>query len=272
IQTWGHFISTTNEQLSEQLNLWSSITDIPLDVSFTGFDELATSLEEADETQTPDIIMMLHARPHQFADNLMDVSDIAEAVGRANGGWYNIAREACEVDGVWRAMPWFFAPQAMVYRSDLYAEAGYDAFPSTMEELLEAGTILKTMGYPLGFSVGPADGDGNNFCLTVLWSFGGNIVNPDNEIVLDSPETRLALEFVQQLYQDAMLPEVVSWDDGANNTAFLAGEISTTNNASSILWAAQQNDVAFASTINHASYPEDLLGQFNMGKSIVLAF
>ncbi len=267
LQTWGSFITTNNALLEGALATWASTNDASVSVNFTGFDALADTLSTAAATGAgPDAIMMLHARPHQFAEALVDVSDIANAIGEANGGWFPVAEEACVVDGVWRAVPFFVAAHAMVYREDLFAEAGFDAFPETYDDLLVAGTALKEMGMPLGFSLGRADGDGNNFVFSVLWSFGGAVTDEEDNIVLDSPETRMALEYIQQLYNDAMDPNVASWDDGANNRAFLAGEVSCTNNASSILWAGRNDAVEFADSINHALYPAGPAGRNQFGQ------
>jgi len=262
LQTWGHFISSFNDSLTSLSNSWATGAGTGIDINFTGFDGLADTLATAAATGAgPDLIMMLHARPHQYAEALADVSDVVEEVGEVNGGWYDIAKEACMVDGVWRAMPWFLAAHAMIYREDQFAEVGYDAFPDTWEGLLEAGTKLKAMGAPLGFSTGRADGDANNFCFSVLWSFGGGVTDADNVIILDSPETRAALEFTQQLYNDAMTESTTSWDDGANNRAFLAGEVSCTNNASSVLWAGRRDQIDFMATTNHAQYPAGPAGR-----------
>ncbi|MEO1441084.1 MAG: extracellular solute-binding protein [Chloroflexota bacterium] len=197
---------------------------------------------------------------------MVDVSDIVNEIGDANSGWFGVAEEACMVDGVWRSVPFFVAAHAMVYREDLFAEVGFDAFPETYDDLLVAGTALKEMGMPLGFSLGRADGDGNNFVFSVLWSFGGAVTDADDNIVLDSPETRMALEYVQQLYNDAMDPNVATWDDGANNRAYLAGEVSCTNNASSILWAGRRDGVEFIEGTNHALYPAGPAGRQQFGQ------
>lgn len=263
MQTWGHFIATQNSLLESIVGDWAANNGASVEINFGGFDQLADTLATGAATGAgPDVIMMLYARPHQFAEALVDVSDVCEELGEANGGWYDVAVETCQVDGVWRAMPWYFAAHAMVYREDLFAEAGVDTFPDTWEGLLEAGTAIKSAGLPpLGFSVGRADGDGNNFCFGVLWSFGASVTDEEGAISLDSPETRMALEYVQQLYNDAMDPSVITWDDGANNQAFLAGEVSCTNNASSILWAGRNNQVEFVDTTNHAPYPAGPAGR-----------
>lgn len=264
--TWGHFISSQNSLLQSLSNSWATEAGVSVEINFGGFPQLADTLATAAATGAgPDIMMMLYARPHQFAEALVDVSDICEEIGEANGGWYDVARQTCVVDGVWRAMPWYFAAHGMVYRQDLFAEAGVEEFPDTWEGLLEAGAAIKSAGLPpLGFSVGRADGDGNNFCFGVLWSFGASVTDEEGAISLDTPETRQALEFVQQFYNDAMDPNVITWDDGANNQAYLAGEVSCTNNASSILWAGRRNGIDFMETTSHAPYPSGPAGRLNL--------
>jgi multiple sugar transport system substrate-binding protein len=261
--TWGHFITTQNSLLESLTKGWSEESGTDIAFTYGGFDTLADTLATAAATGGgPDMTMMLHAHPHQFAETLVDVSDVCEELGEANGGWYDIGPESCMVDGVWRAMPWYFAAHAMVYREDILAEAGYEEFPDTWEGVLEAGTKIKGMELPpFGFSTGRAGGDGNNFVFSVLWSFGAGVTDPDGNITLDSAETRQAIEFVEQLYHDAMDPSTTTWDDGSNNQAFLAGNVSCTNNASSVLWAGRRNNIEFIDTVNHAGYPSGPAGR-----------
>lgn len=250
------FITTNNDLQTSLFNDWAGRNGVSLDLSLTQFGQLSDTLATAAATgDGPNVMHLVHIRPHQFAEVLVDVSDIAEEIGEANGGWYDVARDICVVDGVWRAVPHFLSAHAMIYRQDLFSEAGFDTFPETWEGLLEAGTELKNMGAPLGFSLGRAAGDGNNFIYSLLWSFGGSVTDEEGVPNLDTPETRQAIEFVAQLYNDALDPGVLTWDDGANNRAFLAGEVSCTNNASSILWAGRNQGVEFVDAMNHAPYP-----------------
>lgn len=262
VQTWGHFITALNPLLESLTTDWAARNDASIEWNYAGFDAMLQTISTAAATGAgPDVIMFQYDNAHQFAEALVDVSDVCEAIGEQNGGWYDVAREACVVDGVWRGMPWYFAAHAMVYREDLLAEVGYDSFPETYDDLLVVGKTLKDAGYPMGFALGRALGDGNNICYGVLWSFGGVVLDADGVIALDSPETRMALEYMRDLYNDAMDETAVEWDDGTNNRAFLAGDVSCTNNASSIYWAGTSQgitfgeDVNFADVVNHAPYP-----------------
>lgn len=43
--------------------------------------------------------------PFLYDEKYLDVSDIADAVGKQQGGWYESAKEACVVNGKWKAVP-----------------------------------------------------------------------------------------------------------------------------------------------------------------------
>ncbi len=58
---------------------------------------------------------------------------------------------------------------------------------------------------------------------------GGNLVDANEKIVINSPETAKALEYVKNLYE-TFVPGTVSWNDSSNNKAFLAGDLYLTNN------------------------------------------
>lgn len=261
VQTWGHFISSLNPLLESLTADWGTKNGVSIEWNYAGFDAMLQTISTAAATGAgPDMVMFQYDNAHQFAEALVDVSDVCEAIGEANGGWYQVARDACQVDGVWRGMPWYFAAHAMVYREDLLAEVGYDSFPETYDDLLVVGKALKDAGHPMGFALGRALGDGNNICYAVLWSFGGKVLDADGNIALDSAETRTALEYMRDLYNDAMVETAVEWDDGTNNAAFIAGDVSVTNNASSIYWkgvneAVTFGDARFADVTNHAPYP-----------------
>lgn len=256
VQLRSSFIPTNNELMTSLLNAWAGKNGAKLDLSLLNHQQMADTLATAAASGAgPDVLETVDIKPHQYAEALADVSDICEKIGEENGGWYDVARDICYVDGVWRAMPHFLAAHAMVYRKDLFKEAGYETFPATWDDLLKAGTKLKAMGKPIGFSLGHAGGDGNNFVYSLLWSFGASVTDDKGVVSLDSAATKTATEFVQQLFNDAMPESVLSWDDGANNRALLAGEVACTNNASSILWTGLRDKVEFIAEVSHASYP-----------------
>ena len=88
-------------------------------------------------------------------------------------------------------------------------------------------------------ALGNATGDGL-WCNWLIWAFGGKLVDQNNKVVIDSPETMKALEYGKELYA-TFIPGTLSWLDPNNNKAFLDGQISLTNNGISIYYAAKNS-------------------------------
>jgi multiple sugar transport system substrate-binding protein len=115
---------------------------------------------------------------------------------------------------------------------------------------------MKANNTPGGMALGHASGDGNGWTYWCLWAHGGNVVDKDDKVIINSPETAKALEYAKQL-TDNMITGVASWNDASNNKAFLAGELYWTNNGISIYVAAQKDPTknAIAQDMDHAFWP-----------------
>ena len=203
--------------------------------------------------------------PFLFAEKLMDVSDIAEEAGKAQGSWYDAAREACVVDGKWKAIPYGNVGQLMVWRTDWFAEVGVKTFPESWEELYEVGKKLKAKDHPFGFELGHGFGDNHGWIYPLMWSYGAHEIEADGKtITIDSDETAKALAFAKKFFTDCMFDDVLSWTDVSNNKAWMAEQISCTNNAESILWFAKRNFPDIAAVTEQAQNPTGPKGRFHL--------
>ena len=72
--------------------------------------------------------------PFLYDEKYIDVSDIADEVGKQQGGWYKSAKEACVVNGKWKAVPFGCVGQLMNWRMDSFKEVGFDKFPDSWDE------------------------------------------------------------------------------------------------------------------------------------------
>jgi multiple sugar transport system substrate-binding protein len=127
----------------------------------------------------------------------------------------------------------------MVYRESMLKAAGFDSFPKTTDDFLKMAKAVAAKGTPGGMALGNATGDGL-WCNWLIWAFGGKLVDQNNKVVIDSPETLKALEYGKELYA-TFIPGTLSWLDPNNNKAFLDGQISYTNNGISIYYAAKNS-------------------------------
>src|SRR5947207_792650 len=122
-----------------------------VDVKFDGISVGGTQakITAAVETNAGDDIATMSLNwPQLYDEKLVDLTDIADDLGKKMGGWYDNVKDAVVVNGKWKAIPIGNIGQLMVYRTDWFKEAGYDQFPETWDELLEAGIKLKSRGHP----------------------------------------------------------------------------------------------------------------------------
>jgi multiple sugar transport system substrate-binding protein len=93
-----------------------------------------------------------------------------------------------------------------------------------------------------------------------LWAHGGNLVDKGDKVVINSPETVKALEYVKALYEN-FIPGTASWNDSSNNKIFVSGDLHCTNNGISIYVAAQKDNKPVAEDMNHAAMPIGPVGK-----------
>ena len=141
-------------------------------------------------------------------------------------------------------------------------KAGFSKFPDTTAAFLEYAKATKKNNTPGGFALGHASGDGNAWMHWCLWAHGGTLVDKNDKVIINSPETAKALEYAKQLSEN-MIPGVASWNDSSNNKAFLAGEIHWTNNGISIYVAAKDDPTKkdIAEDMDHALWPIGPVGK-----------
>lgn len=246
-------------------NDWGTQNNVT--ITFERDAQVLPKIQTAIETQGGANIIQYSSPPAIFANALVDISDIVDALSSEGGGYLPAGPYQMVNDGKWLGVPigqhnWFIN-----YRQDWLQEEGYETFPDTWDEALVLGKKLKAKGRPYGMTFSDlASGDGNGVPRLVLWAFGGKEFNPDGSLALDSPETLAALEFAIQLHNEAGDPGEVGYDDGANNAAFLASQISMTANVNTIYLPALKNNPDVAAGMNHALPPQGPGGRFGYGQ------
>jgi multiple sugar transport system substrate-binding protein len=208
----------------------------------------------------PDIVLAWSDDPHKFASRCVDLTDLATYLGEKYGGWWPIVEKygRDQKTGNWIAMPIGGSGNRFVHRKSWVNEAGYEMVPKDLDGFLAMCRKLKANGHPVGFALGNATGDANSWCHWVVWTHGGALLDENDRVTINSPETIAALKYAKEL-ADTFIPGAASWLDPSNNKAFLAGEISGTGNGISIYYAAKNSQdaavKAMAEDIYHAAMP-----------------
>jgi len=263
---WLNFVPEGDKVFLAQAEEFGKQMGVEVQVERIGMNDVRTRTTAAIEARSgPDIIIIANNLPHLFADGLADVSDVAEPLGKAQGGYYDLPVANAYSGNRWIAVPQFVYSWAWNYREDWLKEAGYSTFPENWDDFLKMAKKLKSMGRPAGQAFGHSENDPNNYCYALIWGFGGYEVAEDGKtVVLDKKGTLEAIKYNTTLWKEGMDEGGISWDDGSNNRAFLAGSLSVTGNSPSIYFVARRKDQFkdIYKAMNHAPMPEGPAGRF----------
>jgi multiple sugar transport system substrate-binding protein len=259
---WKYFVQSEDDAFVALIDAYTKATGVKVTLARESYEDVQPKASVAANTGAgPDLFWGLYSLPHLFPDKCVDVTDVADYLGKKYGGWVPSAVKYGESKGKWIAIPICFNGNLLNYRISSLKKAGMSKFPATTDEFLEYVKATKKNNTPGGFALGHASGDGNAWVHWCLWTHGGNLVDKDDKVILNSPETAKALEYAKQLF-DNMIPGTASWNDASNNKAFLAGEIHWTDNGISIYAAAQKDPTKkeIAEDMDHAYYPIGPIG------------
>ena len=270
---WKQFIQPEYEAFMENVRAFSKATGVKVRVDAESWEDIRPKAAVAANVGAgPDIIIGTLDDPFKFADKLVDLTDVADYLGAKYGGWYKTAEAYGRKGDRWIALPQGAAGGTVNYRTSMLKQAGFEEFPKDLPGFLKVCQKFKELGKPPGFALGHATGDANGWTQWCLWAHGGKVVDEHDNVVLDSPETRAALEYAKQLYA-TFIEGVLSWLDPSNNKAFLAEQIGLTLNGISIYTVAKNSPDptvrAIAADMNHANLPIGPVG-FHTEDQLVL--
>ena len=262
---WKRFVQGDEDMWNANTKKFTELTGVPVRTDSEGFEDVRPKAAVAANVGSgPDIVLGWFDDPHQYPTKLLDVSDLAVSLGDRYGGWYDVFRKYGMSNGKWIAVPLGVIGICLVYRDSQIKAAGFETVPTDTAGFLKMCQALKTKNTPVGFALGKAVGDANNFAHWLLWTHGGKLVDSKGNVTINSAETRAALEYAKQLYA-TMVPGTLSWQDPSNNKAFLDGQISLTNNGISVYYAAKNSTdpkmLELAKDIQHTHYPIGAAGK-----------
>lgn len=168
--------------------------------------------------------------------------------------------DAYLVNGEHWALPFFAETGMMAYRTDLLADAGYDAPPETWEEVLEVAAAVKAKG-TAGAAMRVAPGQGFNMFVfpMVMRAYGGSFFADypsDLTPAMNSPETLKGLEVYSTLMNEYGPAGIGNFNHGEVAAAMQSGQVAMIFDGTSI--AARTLDPEqsqFADKISIAAVP-----------------
>ncbi|TMK20704.1 MAG: extracellular solute-binding protein, partial [Alphaproteobacteria bacterium] len=196
---WKYFVQSEDDAFVALIDAFTKATGVKVNVTRESFEDIPPKASVAANTNAgPDLFWGLFSLPHLFPQKCIDVSDVADYLGKKYGGWVPTAVAYGKSGNKWIAIPICFGGNMLNYRISALKKAGLSKFPATTDEFLEYAKATKRNNTPGGMALGHATGDGNTWVHWCLWSFGGNLVDKNDNVILNSPETAKALEYAKQ--------------------------------------------------------------------------
>jgi len=253
---WKRFVEAEDVAFMNIMAAFTKATGVEVNVSNESYDDLQPKASVAANTgQGLDMVWGLYSLPHLFPSKCVDVTDVSDYLGKKYGGWApSAAAYGKSKDGKWIGIPVAATGALINYRIAAAEKAGFKTFPTDTAGFLELCKGLNKNGTPAGMALGHASGDANTWLHWALWTHGGYLVDKDDKVIINSPETAKALEYIKELY-GTFIPGTASWNDSSNNKAFLAGQLHCTVNGISIYVAAQNSAKEIAADMDHAYMP-----------------
>jgi len=259
---WKRFVQSEEDAFMALVDAFTKATGVKVTVANESLDDVQPKASVAANTGSgPDLFWGLYSLPHLFPQKCIDVTDVANYLGKKYGGWAHSAEVYGKSGNKWIDIPVGYNANLINYRIAAVKKAGFSKMPEKTDEFLALMKALKAQNTPGGMALGHASGDGNAWVHWCLWAFGGNLVDAKDKVIINSPETAKALEYAKQLFE-TFIPGTPSWNDAFNNKAFLAGEVHLTNNGVSIYAAAKaQNMKEIVEDMDHALWPVGPVGK-----------
>ncbi len=271
---WVDFIPESDVELKRQMPEASKALGAEVVLETINANDLQPRITAAIQSGSgADIFIMLWNWAQLYGSSLVDVSDLATALARSEGGFYDVWPASAYVSGKWLALPHSIIGNAVAYRRSWLREVSANGYPKTWDEARRVFAQLKQKGKPYGQTLGHTFGDAPTFSYPMLWCFGGAETNPSGtKVAINSKGAVESVKFMQAFWKECCDEGGLAWDDTNNNRAFHAGEISATLNGASIyIVAKRQRDKIkdekgepMWQDIDHAPLPSGPAGRFHL--------
>ncbi len=251
ILMWSHFVPSHDQWFDGFARDWGQAVGVNVTVDHINTAEVPGQItSQIAAGSGHDLIQHISAIP-QFEPSVLDLTDVVtEAEGRY-GEMLDVCRRSSfnpNTDKFFAYAPGW-APDPGNYRRTLWEAVGLPEGPSSWDELLEGGSeIRSSQGIQLGIGMSQ-EIDSNMAGLALLWSFGGSVQDDGENVVLNSPETVAAVEYMSDLFSGAMTDEVFAWNAASNNQGLATGALSYILNSISAYRTAQEQNPVVAEDV-----------------------
>lgn len=244
ILLWSHFVPSHDTWFDEFAQDWGSRVGVNVVVDHVDQAQIPTRIAaEIQAGEGHDLIQYI-ATLSQYEPSVLDMKDLVGEATRRWGKQLELCAKSSSnpTTGKFYSYSPGWVPDPGNYRRSLWEAAGFADGPASWDDLLAGATEIKSKaGIQLGLGMSQ-EIDSNMVLRALMWSYGASEQDENEQVVLDSPETVAAVEYMTKLYQQAMTPEVFSWNAASNNQGLVAGKLSYVVNSISAWRTAQESN------------------------------
>jgi multiple sugar transport system substrate-binding protein len=256
ILQWSHFVPRYDEWFDKKFTReWGEQNNTQVVVDhISGAEIRARAAAEVAAQKGHDLFMFLDP-PAVYETQVIEHNEIIQELERKHGKMVDLAQKSIYNPKTKRyfGVSDCWVPDPGNYRKDLWDAVGMS--PNTWDDVRVGGAKIKQqVGNPVGIGLSQ-ELDTSMAMRAIMYSFGSHEQNEEGQLTINSKETLEAVKFVRALYQEAMTPEVFTWDVSSNNRFMLAGKGSFAMNAISITRSAERDVPEMSKKIQLAKTP-----------------
>src|SRR2546425_9296177 len=245
IVQWVHFVPAYDEWFNKKYAVeWGQKNDTEVTVDNIGIAGINARAAAEVSAQKGTDRFLFNWRPPTYEEQAVDMKDVYTELEGKFGKPIDLAIKSTYNPKTKKyfAFSPSFTPDPVNYRVDLFGAVGMAGGPRSWDDVRKKGAEIKRkFGNPIG--IGLANEIDTGMAMrTIMYAFGAHEQDDNGNLALDSRQTLEAIKFVKALFQEAMTPEVFTWDASSNNRAMLAGRISLALNAISITREAERTN------------------------------
>ena len=279
---WDHWVPGANNTFTKLCKEWGEKNKVDVQIDYItsqGDKDKLTAAAEAQAGAGHDIMTHRDWGISIYQDKLEPIDDLVGGLIKQYGPISVAAEYLAKLKGHWHGVPTTVGSQVKpcCSRFDLYQQhAGIDVrdiFPNdvakydkaktdtwTWDTYLTSAQKLFKAGYPVGLPMGQYS-DAVDWISALYKSYGVVFIDEKDNIKIDSPETRQALEYVKKL-MEVSPPDVYAWDDAGNNRWLISGKGSSIMNPPSAWSVAKKDNPKVAENCWTHAVPKGPKGRF----------
>src|SRR6516165_8457750 len=139
---WKYFVQSEDDAFVKLIDAFTQATGVKVAIARESYEDVQPKASVAANTGAgPDLFWGLYSLPHLFPQKCIDVTDVAEYLGKKYGPWAPSAVTYGKSGNKWIAIPICYTGSLINYRISSLQKAGFSEFPTTTDAFLELAKI-----------------------------------------------------------------------------------------------------------------------------------